>query len=113
MAFDVVANDTDVDSGDTRSLTGIGTVTVTSLNGDVNGINASAAFSMVGGKIQFNPGTLFDHLDHDDTATVVVNYTIYRQPCRHRLVHADAHGQRRQRWPRRGIRMPAAPPKMK
>ena len=28
------------------------------------------------GQIQFNPGLLFDKLDHDDTATVVVNYTM-------------------------------------
>ncbi|MEA2896061.1 MAG: hypothetical protein QOJ84_1676, partial [Bradyrhizobium sp.] len=74
--FDVVANDTDVDTGDTRTLTSLGTVTVTSANGAVNGIDASSAFSIAGGKVQFNPGTLFDHLDHDDTASVVVNYTI-------------------------------------
>ena len=51
-------------------------VTVSSPNGDINGINASTAFSILNGEIAFNPGTLFDALDHDDTATVVVNYTM-------------------------------------
>ena len=45
-------------------------------NVGVNGIDAASAFSMVGGQIQFAPGTLFDRLDHDDTATVIVAYTI-------------------------------------
>ena len=76
VSFDVVANDVDPDVSDTLTLLTLGAVTVTSLNGDVDGIDASTAFSIVNGKIAFNPGTLFDHLDHDDTATVVVNYTM-------------------------------------
>ncbi|RJT40545.1 adhesin [Mesorhizobium waimense] len=75
-SFDVLANDTDVDTGATKTLDSLGVVTVTSANGDVNGIDASTAFSIVAGQIQFNPGVLFDKLDHDDTATVVVHYTM-------------------------------------
>ena len=67
VSFNVVANDVDPDVNDTLTLLSLGTVTVTSLNGDVNGIDASTAFSIASGRIAFNPGTLFDHLDHDDT----------------------------------------------
>jgi len=75
-SFDVLANDTDVDAGDTKTLSSLGTVTVTSANGHVHGIHASGAFSIVGNQLMFTPGALFDHLDFNDTATVVVNYTM-------------------------------------
>ncbi len=74
--FDVLANDTDPDAGDSKTLDSLGSITVTSANGTVNGIDASAAFSMVGNQVQFNPGALFDALGGSDTATVVVNYTM-------------------------------------
>jgi Ca2+-binding RTX toxin-like protein len=51
-------------------------VTVTNASGDVFGIDASGAFSIVDDEILFTPGTLFDPLDHNDTATVVANYTM-------------------------------------
>ncbi|HVL78131.1 MAG TPA: VCBS domain-containing protein, partial [Sphingomicrobium sp.] len=75
-SFDVLANDTDVDAGDSKTLDSLGTVTVTSANGTVHGIDASSAFSIDGDQIKFTPGSLFDALDFDDTATVVVNYTM-------------------------------------
>jgi VCBS repeat-containing protein len=75
-SFDVLANDTDPDAGDTKALVSIGTVTVTSANGAVSGINAAGAFSIVGGQIQFSPGALFDALGAGQTATVTINYTM-------------------------------------
>jgi VCBS repeat-containing protein len=74
--FDILSNDIDADAGDTKTLVAIGTVTVTSTNGSNDGINSSSAFSINSNQIQFAPGSLFDALDHDDTATVVVNYTM-------------------------------------
>ena len=75
-AFDVVANDTDVDDGAVLSLLSIDGVTV-------GGLAASAAelaaFSMAAGKVQFTPGTAFDHLALGASATVVVSYTMKDQ----------------------------------
>ncbi|KAF0190280.1 MAG: outer membrane adhesin-like protein, partial [Gammaproteobacteria bacterium] len=75
-SFNVVSNDTDVDTGDSKTLSALGTVAVTSANGTVDGIDASAAFSIVSNQIQFSPGALFDALDFNDTASVVVGYTV-------------------------------------
>ena len=70
--FDLLANDRDVD-GDTLSLAQI------SVDG-VNGISLSAedardAFSIVDGKLVFNPGHLFDGLVRGETATISLTYT--------------------------------------
>jgi VCBS repeat-containing protein len=75
-SFDVLANDTDADAGDSKSLDALGPVTVTSPNGSINGVDASGAFTIVGNEIQFVPGTLFDALAVGETATVVVAYTM-------------------------------------
>jgi hypothetical protein len=54
-SFDVVANDTEVDTADTRTLDATLTVdAVTSANGQVDGIDASAAFAWP----RANPRTL-------------------------------------------------------
>jgi VCBS repeat-containing protein len=75
-AFDVVANDTDVDDGAMLSLFSIDGVTV---GGNPASAAELAAFSMVGGKVQFTPGTAFDHLAQGASATVVVSYTVKDQ----------------------------------
>jgi hypothetical protein len=75
-SFAVLTNDTDADALDTKELVSTGVVTVTSANGVVNNIDASSAFSIVNNEIVFTPGTLFDALDFDDTATVTVSYTM-------------------------------------
>jgi Bacterial cadherin-like domain/Bacterial Ig domain len=76
-SFDVVANDTDVDVGDTLSLLSLGSVTVSSSNPVINGLALpSSVFTIVGGKIKFDPGSSFDPLSFADTATVVVHYTV-------------------------------------
>jgi hypothetical protein len=75
-SFDVLANDADPDTGDTKTLMSLGTVTVTSANGAVNSIDAGGVFSIVGNQLQFAPGTLFDPLAATETATVTVAYTM-------------------------------------
>src|SRR4029078_6754590 len=72
-SFNVLANDTDVDTGDTKALVSIGTITV---NGVAATAAQAAAFSIVAGQIQFNPGTAYDFLPAGQNATVVVNYTM-------------------------------------
>lgn len=76
LAFSVLANDTDVDAGDSKTLSSLGQVQVTSPNGVVNGIDASAAVSIVNGQIRFVAGNLFDKLTGSQTATVVIPYTV-------------------------------------
>jgi len=75
-SFNVLVNDTDVDIGDTKMVSSIGTVTVTSSNPLVNGIAASSAFTIGSNELKFMPGTLFDHLAVGDTANVVADYTM-------------------------------------
>jgi hypothetical protein len=65
-----------INLGDTLSLSSLGAVTVSSANTDINGIDASTAFSIVGEQVRFLPGTLFDHLAVGETATAVIGYTI-------------------------------------
>ena len=55
-SFDVLANDTDPDPFDQQALVSTGTATVTSANGAVSGIDATGAFTIVGGQIQFESG---------------------------------------------------------
>ena len=76
-SFDVVANDTDVDVGDTLSLLSLGSVTVSSSNPVINGlVLPSSVFTIVGGEIKFDPGSSFDPLSFADTAIVIVDYTM-------------------------------------
>jgi VCBS repeat-containing protein len=72
--FNVIANDTDVDTGDSRFLASIGTVAVSSANAALDGSNAASAFSIEAGELKFTPGTLFDGLGAGETATVTVDY---------------------------------------
>lgn len=71
-SLDVLANDL----GTGVTLASLDTVTVISANGAVNAIDASTAFSIAAGQVAFDPGTLFDALDHDDVATVLIDYTV-------------------------------------
>ncbi len=75
-SFDVLSTASDPVSGDTLVLSSLGAITVTSANSAVNGIDASAAFSIVNNQIVYNPGTLFSALNAGGTATVVVDYYV-------------------------------------
>lgn len=76
-SVDVLANDTDVDAGDSKTLASIDSVIVLSGNASVNGVNTAGALSIVNSQILLNPGTLFDPLNNGETATVLVNYTMH------------------------------------
>ena len=75
-SFNVLANASDIVTGDTLSLSSLGPITVTSANHAVNGIDASAAFSIVGNRLEYNPGTLFSGLAAGGTATATVLYYV-------------------------------------
>jgi VCBS repeat-containing protein len=74
--FDVIANDTDADPGDVRTLTSLGPVAVSSANASVAGLDATGAFSISSNQVSFAPGTLFDALAVGETATVTLVYTM-------------------------------------
>lgn len=75
-SIDVLANDTDPDVGDTKTLVSIDKILVASGNGQINGIDATSAFSIINNQIKFIPGTLFDPLAVGQTATATVDYTM-------------------------------------
>ena len=62
--FDVLANDTDPDAGDSLSIT---SALITTGSGSV---------SIVSDEIVYDPGTSYDFLADGETATVIVDYTI-------------------------------------
>jgi VCBS repeat-containing protein len=64
LTVDVLANDTDVDHGATLTLL------------SASAPSGKGSASVVGGQVQFDPGTDFDHLAQGATETVVVSYTI-------------------------------------
>jgi VCBS repeat-containing protein len=64
LTVDVLANDTDVDHGATLTLLAAAAP------------SGKGSASVVGGKVQFDPGSDFDHLAQGATESVVVNYTI-------------------------------------
>ena len=74
--FAVLTNDTDSDLNDLKSLKSLGTVQVSSSNSAIADIDASSALSISNGQIKFTPGTLFDKLGANETATVSVAYTM-------------------------------------
>ncbi|MGE0417016.1 MAG: NF038122 family metalloprotease, partial [Acetobacteraceae bacterium] len=76
VSFDVLANDTDPDVGDTKTLISLGSVMVNSANPLINGIDATNAFSIVNNQVRFDPGSSFDALAVGDTAMVTVGYTM-------------------------------------
>ena len=64
LTIDALANDTDVDNG--------AVLTVTAASAPAG----KGTASIVGNKVQWDPGTAFDHLAQGVTETVVVGYTI-------------------------------------
>ena len=76
ISIDVLANDTDVEAGDTPAnfiLVSADIDSVTGLPG--NGQNAlGGTVSVVGNQLEFDPGTDFDVLGAGEIAIVVINY---------------------------------------
>ncbi len=64
ISVDVLANDTDVDAGDTSSLA------------SVNVVSGSGSVSIVGGEVAYDPGSSYDHLADGETAVVEVDYVV-------------------------------------
>ncbi|MFL6843798.1 MAG: Ig-like domain-containing protein [Allosphingosinicella sp.] len=64
LTINALANDTDVDDGAVKSLV------------SVSAPAGKGSASIVGGQVQFDPGTSFDHLAQGATETVVLNYTM-------------------------------------
>ena len=74
MAFDLTANDTDVEDGVPPTLSAFEVTGVSGIN--LSNANAQTAFSInPGGQLQFNPGNLFDSLNTGQSATVSISYT--------------------------------------
>jgi VCBS repeat-containing protein len=72
--FDVLANDTDPDAGDTKTIDSLGAV-VFGANG--TGLaDPGNIFSIVAGQIQMNPGTALDALRVGQSVTYTVTYTM-------------------------------------
>jgi VCBS repeat-containing protein len=75
MAFNLAANDTDVEDGVPPSLTGFQVTGVSGIN--MTPENAQSAFSVdQNGQLQFTPGNLFDGLNTGENATVSISYTV-------------------------------------
>jgi VCBS repeat-containing protein len=68
----VLANDTDPDTGDTKTLVSLGTILV---GGAAASPGQAGAFSIVNNEIRF-AGAAFDYLGVGQSATVVVNYVM-------------------------------------
>ncbi|KMJ47201.1 hypothetical protein ACG97_16770, partial [Vogesella sp. EB] len=67
LNIDVLANDTDVDDGHVLSLV------------DASAPAGMGTASVVGGQLQFDPGTDFDHLAKDAVVHVTLSYTMTDQ----------------------------------
>lgn len=64
FTIDVLANDTDLDSGDSLSITG------------ANVTSGSGSASIVGNELQYDPGSNYDYLADGESVDVTINYTI-------------------------------------
>ena len=64
ISVDVLANDTDLDAADGLALTAV------TLAG------GAGTAAIVGGEVQFDPGSSYDHLAAGETATVLIDYTV-------------------------------------
>lgn len=75
MAFNLAANDTDVEDGVPPILTGFQVTGVSGIN--LTPANAQSAFAIdQNGQLKFTPGNLFDGLNTGENATVSISYTV-------------------------------------
>lgn len=74
MAFNLTANDFDVEDGVPPTLTAFEVTGVSGIN--LSNASAQSAFTIdQSGQLQFNPGNLFDGLNTGENATVSIRYT--------------------------------------
>ncbi|MFS8037816.1 ExeM/NucH family extracellular endonuclease [Xanthobacter sp. AM11] len=71
--FDLLANDTDAE-GNALTLAGIEVASVSGFA--IDAADAAEAFSIVDGKVSFNPGTLFDDLEDGENAVITLAYSV-------------------------------------
>ena len=64
ISVDVLGNDSDVDSGDSLSLSSVSVA------------SGGGAVSIVGGEVSFDPGSDYDDLSAGETATVEIDYVV-------------------------------------
>ena len=74
LSLNVLANDTDVDQGDSAANFSLDTVQLVDEQGDP--VTDQGSVSIVNNRLVFNPGTDFDALATGETATVSVRYTM-------------------------------------
>ncbi len=79
VTVDVLANDTDLDLGDSPDNFDLASATIASVVGP-DGVSLGTldpgAVTIVNNKLQFNPGTAFANLAEGQTVTVTFNYTM-------------------------------------
>ncbi|RDD66465.1 hypothetical protein DU478_08410, partial [Thalassococcus profundi] len=76
VTVDVLANDTDVDTGDEPATFTLDSVDVLSTTGLVGSPAAFGSATIVGNQLVFDPGLDFEELDTGESATVTVTYTM-------------------------------------
>jgi len=83
ISTDVIANDSDLDATGSFNLQGasanlsLNGAVFTDAGGEVQSISLTAgAVTQLANRINFNPGSDFDFLNADETATVTINYTV-------------------------------------
>lgn len=73
--FDLLANDTDADAGDTRTLSAVNVSAISGLSA-LAYATVQQAFAIENNALVFTPGMTFDALDDGETATVTLDYDI-------------------------------------
>ena len=71
VTLDVLANDLDLDSDDTKTLQA---VSITGTTGLIGSPDAAGSVAIIKNSLVFSPGTALDELDDGDTATVHISY---------------------------------------
>nr|WP_246506578.1 Ig-like domain-containing protein [Kistimonas asteriae] len=74
LTLNVLANDTDVDSGDSPTNFSLDSVQI--VDGDGNPVTGQGSVSVVSNQLEFAPGSDFDSLATGETATVTVRYVM-------------------------------------
>ncbi|MCA9197870.1 MAG: VCBS domain-containing protein, partial [Planctomycetales bacterium] len=76
VTIDVLANDSDVDTGDNRSNFSLDDATIVSTTGLSGAPTDAGSASIVNNQLLFDPGSDYDELAVGETATVTIDYTM-------------------------------------